>query len=480
MAKNSNKKLVLMIVLVVLVVAVVAYAYFGLGGISGAASSAALKAQCSDGIDNDKDGYCDFNYPHKCTDGSKVGDKDCVSKGDNNESSNCAPSKEVCDNRDNDCDGLIDEGLVQQCGVTEVGACEFGTQTCLSGVWGTCSGNIDPRPETCDGILDEDCDGEIDEGCQCFNGQTNTCGVSHIGACIYGTATCFNGTWGDCVGNIDPVIEICNGLDDDCDGQVDENLSTQCGVSNVGACRYGTQACFNGSWQNCIGNIDPTAETCDGIVDQDCDGQVDEGCACTNGQLQNCGSNIGECAFGTQSCLGGVWGACLGDIGPRTEVCDLKDNDCDTAVDEGLFVACSSSGNCGLSGWMGMPYCNGNDVYRYWVNQQCNNAGSCSAYCSNTTNSYLYQTCNGTTTCVNGACQQTSIPDSCSDTDNGRNSTVFGTASGYLNQVYYSNSDACISSITLKEYFCSGTTSSYVYMGCAGNGTINCTSGRCV
>jgi hypothetical protein len=72
---------------------------------------------------------------------------------------------ETCDNIDNNCNGEIDENLFQQCGSTDIGACQFGTQTCQTGVWSECQGAIEPSEEICDDNLDNNCDGQIDEGC---------------------------------------------------------------------------------------------------------------------------------------------------------------------------------------------------------------------------------------------------------------------------------------------------------------------------
>lgn len=81
--------------------------------------------------------------------------------------------------------------------------------------------------------------------------------------------------------------EICDGQDNDCDGQVDEDLSRGCSS----ACGAGTETCKAGAWVGCDAP-QPQAETCDG-EDNDCDGQVDEAdnmCAsdevCTDGTCQ--------------------------------------------------------------------------------------------------------------------------------------------------------------------------------------------------
>ena len=119
-----------------------------------------------------------------------------------------------------------------------------------------------------------------------------------------------------------PHAETCNNIDDDCDSLIDENLIQQCGVTNVGRCEYGTQTCSHGVWGSCVGNIDPIPEVCEGSIDEDCDGVVDDGCSCTNGQIRNCGTDVGECQHGTQTCSGGVWTACVGEIGPTIETCN--------------------------------------------------------------------------------------------------------------------------------------------------------------
>ncbi|MFA5992709.1 MAG: glycoside hydrolase family 9 protein [Candidatus Pacearchaeota archaeon] len=89
---------------------------------------------------------------------------------------------------------------------------------------------IKPRAiEICDG-KDNNCDGSTDEGCVCTSGQIRQCGTSAIGECKLGNQSCNAGTWSSCVGNVEPTTEICDSKDNNCDGQTDE--SNVCGVTN--------------------------------------------------------------------------------------------------------------------------------------------------------------------------------------------------------------------------------------------------------
>ena len=67
--------------------------------------------------------------------------------------------------------------------------------------------------------------------------------------------------------------------------------------------------------------------------------QVPMGGSCTEGDSRACGTNVGECREGTQHCTGGMWGACEGSTGPTAELCDGKDNDCNTFVDDDIPTA---------------------------------------------------------------------------------------------------------------------------------------------
>jgi hypothetical protein len=125
---------------------------------------------------------------------------------------------DVCgDGIDNDCDGTS-IGAGQACFTGLVGVCSDGITSC-AGNEVVCDQSVLASPETCNGF-DDDCDGPIDEDLvqQCFDGNPAQIG---IGICKAGVQSCVEGGYGSCVDQVLPTEEVCNGLDDDCDGQED-------------------------------------------------------------------------------------------------------------------------------------------------------------------------------------------------------------------------------------------------------------------
>ncbi|TNE50992.1 MAG: hypothetical protein EP343_06025 [Deltaproteobacteria bacterium] len=101
------------------------------------------------------------------------GDQDCTAQQTCQNGTciaRCQPSEERCDGKDNNCNGKIDEDLTQSCfggtpGQQDQGLCRAGQQTCQNGAWTACQGQVLPQEEVCDG-KDNNCDGKVDEtGC---------------------------------------------------------------------------------------------------------------------------------------------------------------------------------------------------------------------------------------------------------------------------------------------------------------------------
>jgi hypothetical protein len=253
-----------------------------------------------------------------------------------------APTEEICNGLDDDCDRIVDEGADTRCydGPDEteaVGACRAGVQRCVGGVLrDVCEGEVRPSVEVCDGV-DDDCDGATDEGfgvdAACTLGA-GTCEAAGRVVCVGGEGRC------DAIAGA-PGVDRCNGLDDDCDGATDEETSAACypgpaATVGVGACRRGLRRCgADGQLGACEGAVVPTDEACGDDVDDDCDGATDEACGCEAGARRTCGTDTGACARGLQTCRGGTWSACEGATTAAPETCDGTDEDCDGATDEG-------------------------------------------------------------------------------------------------------------------------------------------------
>ena len=368
-------------------------------------------------LDNDGDGFGqDLVFMLSCSPvpGYSLDFGDC---DDNNV--NVSPQlDEVCDGIDNDCDGMIDEDLGQNYFLDSDGdsfgdpnssivSCNPDPNYVLDDTdCNDANANVYPgAPELCDN-LDNDCDGLIDEGVQIeFYQDSDNDGFGDPGitilACMIGPGLSVNNM--DCDDtnvNVNPdAIEICDGIDNDCDGAIDEDLllifyadldgdgfgdinqsttacsvpvgfvedNTDCDDSNPAIFPGAVEIANNGIDEDCDGNdlidvfdedqdgftndmdcndqdatINPDAvEICDGI-DNNCNGQIDEGLL-MNFYLDEDGDSFGNSEISIQACSlpsGYVDNAndcddTNPDINPaQSELCDGIDNDCNMLIDD--------------------------------------------------------------------------------------------------------------------------------------------------
>lgn len=198
-----------------------------------------------------------------------------------------------------------------------------------------------------------------------------------------------------------PKEEDCNGIDDDCDKLVDEQLTRPCG-SDVGLCQPGVLSCHGGAWDDesaCSGGRRAEPEVCDPeMVDEDCNGSSNEGCSCAEGQTQPCGeSSMLPCVRGTKTCANGKWPTeCSGAVNPTREACDGVDNDCNGRTDDGSAI-CPAGRFCG--GADGCVACR--------TGADCGDPGTCKVkFCDPTTHTCVPKNADASVECDRGHCDR--------------------------------------------------------------------------
>jgi hypothetical protein len=368
-----------------------------------------------DAMDIDED--CDpTTYGFRDSDGDDEPDAQCcnpVAGGMPNCGTDCddmragvSPSAtETCNERDDDCDMLTDEAVLETF-YPDMDGDDFGDEmgtpvmACLrpDGYAMTNTDCDDTRSgvnpgveEQCDPeMVDENCDEIInpEDECTCTNGEAQPCSLP--GACSAGTEICADGRWGAC--SIAPVTETCNRIDDNCDGTVDELLTITCYADgdndgyaamgaalsdecpdparpSVGGCpNFMTDRAPTGSSIDCDDSDrtrHPTrSELCNGL-DDNCDGAIDEMLRVTcypdgdNDTYSPSATSmlycpvadrigVGGCPLGTTNRMAAMGTTDCNDsssaIRPdATEVCVsgmMVDEDCDSRVDEMLNATC--------------------------------------------------------------------------------------------------------------------------------------------
>ncbi len=283
---------------------------------------------------------------------------------------------EVCNGIDDNCNGTKDEGVkstfYHDGDGDHYGDASTTTQACSAPANYVadntdCDDTLDSvhpgATEVCNGI-DDNCNGTKDEGVKStfyHDGDGDQYGDASMTkqACTAPANYVADNT--DCDDTLDSVhpgaTEVCNGIDDNCDGTKDEGVKTtfyaDADNDSFGNSAYPTEACtlptgYADNADDCDDTndaVNPDAtEDCGNGIDDNCDGKTDVAdatCDCKSGNTRACYSGptgtegVGPCIGGTESCVDGQWsGTCDGEVTPAAETCDGTDDNCDGNVDE--------------------------------------------------------------------------------------------------------------------------------------------------